>query len=247
VSTPPPFAPLKPLHAHVAVADALRRRIALGAYVPGERLPSERELSETLGVGRMTLRAAIRQLDDEGLLSTTKGRSGGTWVLDKAAPGTRARRRQLIRRYAEDIHRNFEFRLAVEPVAAALCAERASAAQRQEILELGRQRSPDVRTFRVHDSRFHLTIVEACGNPLFLEPVRNSRADFFIWADGLWTQREWDALTGPERDFGVAHRPIAEAIAAGDRDTAAARTREHLEQGARSYERLLESGGGAPS
>jgi DNA-binding FadR family transcriptional regulator len=239
VSTPPPFAPVKSPQAHVAVADALRRRIALGAYVPGERLPPERELSETLGVGRMTLRAAIRLLDDEGLLSTTKGRSGGTWVLDEAAPRTRARRRRLIARYAGDIHRNFEFRLAVEPVAAALCAERASGEERDEILELSRGVAPDVRTFRVHDSRFHLTIAEHCGNPLFLEPIRNSRADFFIWADGLWTQREWDGLTDEEREFELAHRPIAEAIAAADPAAAADRTREHLEKGARAYAELL--------
>jgi DNA-binding FadR family transcriptional regulator len=239
VSTPPPFSPVKSPQAHVAVADALRRRIALGAYVPGERLPPERELSETLGVGRMTLRAAIRLLDDEGLLSTTKGRSGGTWVLDEAAPRTRARRRRLIARYAGDIHRNFEFRLAVEPVAAALCAERASGEERDEILALSRGVAPDVRTFRVHDSRFHLTIAEHCGNPLFLEPIRNSRADFFIWADGLWTQREWDVLTDEEREFELAHRPIAEAIAAADPAAAADRTREHLEKGARAYAELL--------
>jgi GntR family transcriptional repressor for pyruvate dehydrogenase complex len=239
VSIPPPLAPVKAPQAHVAVADALRRRIALGAYVPGERLPSERDLSETLGVGRMTLRAAIRLLHDEGLLSTTKGRSGGTWVLDDAAPRTGSRRGQLIRRYADDIHKNYEFRLAVEPVAAALCAERATQEQRDEILLLSQDVAQNVRTFRVHDSRFHLTIVEYCGNALFLEPVRNSRAEFFIWADGLWTQREWDRLHDTERDFELAHRPIAEAIHVGDADAAASRTREHLLEGAGSYEKLL--------
>jgi DNA-binding FadR family transcriptional regulator len=221
------------------VADALRRRIALGAYVPGERLPSERELSETLGVGRMTLRAAIRLLYDEGLLATTKGRTGGTWVLEKAAPRTGARRRQLVCRYADDIHKNHEFRLAIEPVAAALCAERATSAQREEILELSGVQANNVRTFRMDDSRFHLAIVEYCGNRLFLEPVRNSRAELFIWADGLWTQREWDRLDEADRDFELAHRPIADAIHRGDTELAALRMRQHLEESARSFEALL--------
>jgi DNA-binding FadR family transcriptional regulator len=239
VSIAPPLIPVKAPQAHVAVADALRRRIALGAYVPGERLAAERELSETLGVGRMTLRAAIRLLHDEGLLETTKGRSGGTWVLDKAAPRTPAQRRALIRRYADDIHKMFEFLLAVEPVAVALCAARATAEQRAEILELGRRQASSVRAFRVHDSRFHLAIVEHCGNPLFIEPVRNSRADFFLWADGLWTQREWDTQRPADRDFERSHRPIADAIHRRDAAAGAESAREHLEKSARDYEHML--------
>jgi GntR family transcriptional repressor for pyruvate dehydrogenase complex len=239
VSIAPPLIPVKNPQAHVAVADALRRRIALGAYVPGERLPSERELSETLGVGRMTLRAAIRLLHDEGLLETTKGRSGGTWVLDKAAPRTPAQRRALIRRYADDIHTMFEFLLAVEPVAVALCAERATGEQRAEILELSRRQASSVRAFRVHDSRFHLAVVEYCGNALFIEPVRNSRADFFLWADGLWTQREWDTQRAADRDFELLHRPIAEAIHRRDAAAAEELAREHLENSTRDYKHML--------
>jgi GntR family transcriptional repressor for pyruvate dehydrogenase complex len=239
VSIAPPLIPVKNPQAHVAVADALRRRIALGAYVPGERLPSERELSETLGVGRMTLRAAIRLLHEEGLLETTKGRSGGTWVLDKAAPRTPARRRALFRRYADDIHKMFEFLLAVEPVAVALCAERATGEQRAEIVALSRRQASNVRAFRVHDSRFHLAIVEYCGNALFIEPVRNSRADFFLWADGLWTQREWDTQRAADRDFELLHRPIADAIHRRDAAAAEELAREHLENSTRDYEHML--------
>jgi GntR family transcriptional regulator, transcriptional repressor for pyruvate dehydrogenase complex len=239
VSIAPPFIPVKAPQAHVAVADAVRRRIALGAYVPGDRLPSERELAETLGVGRMTLRAAIRLLHDEGLLMTTKGRSGGTWVLEKGAPRTAAQRRALIRRYGDDIHKNFEFLLAVEPFACALCAERATAEQRAEILDLSRRQAPNVRAFRAHDSRFHLAIAEYCGNELFIEPVRNSRADFFLWADGLWTQREWDTQPAAERDFELLHEPIAQAIHRRDAAGAAELARVHLDNSTRSYERML--------
>jgi GntR family transcriptional repressor for pyruvate dehydrogenase complex len=239
VSIAPPLTRVKAPQAHVAVADALRRRIALGAYAPGERLPSERELSETLGVGRMTVRAAIRLLHDEGLLETTKGRSGGTWVLEAAAPRTPAQRRELIRRFADDIHKNFEFLLAVEPDAAALCAARATAEQRAEILDLSQRQASNVRAFRVHDSQFHLAIVEHCGNALFIEPVHDARADFFLWADGLWTQREWDTQQAADRDFERLHRPIADAIHRRDAAAAAHFTREHLATSARSFEHML--------
>ena len=51
---------------HEIIADALHRRIALGGYEPGESLPAERELAVTLGIGRATLRAALRLLTGAG-------------------------------------------------------------------------------------------------------------------------------------------------------------------------------------
>jgi DNA-binding FadR family transcriptional regulator len=129
--------------------------------------------------------------------------------------------------------------MAVEPAAVALCAERATDEQRAEILELSRRQAPNVRAFRAHDSRFHLAVVEYCGNSMFIEPVRNSRADFFLWADGLWTQREWDTQRAADRDFERLHRPIAEAIHRRDVAAAEELAREHLEKSTRDYEHML--------
>ncbi|MFE5683020.1 winged helix-turn-helix domain-containing protein [Streptomyces sp. NPDC056512] len=56
---------------HAVVAEALRQRIALGGFGPGDRLPTERELSAAFGVGRNTVRQAVRELADEGLVTTT--------------------------------------------------------------------------------------------------------------------------------------------------------------------------------
>jgi GntR family transcriptional regulator len=63
---------------YVQIAESLLERIRVGELVPEERLPSERELSKTLNVSRMTLRAALRELDNKGLLIRRPG--DGTYV-----------------------------------------------------------------------------------------------------------------------------------------------------------------------
>jgi GntR family transcriptional regulator, transcriptional repressor for pyruvate dehydrogenase complex len=224
---------------HVALADVLRRRIALGVHAPGDRLPSERELAERLGVGRTTVRAAIRLLADEGLLATSRGRSGGTVVLEKARPAGV----ELTREFIRDVRDNFDFRLAVEPLAARLAAERAESMHRWAIRGLAEGEAPSLGIFRALDSRFHLAIAEAAGNQLVLDAVRDSRAAFFQWADAAWERIDWDALPPQERDFARAHRPIAEAIAAGDGDAAARAMSEHLVEGRAMFTEILEGSG----
>src|SRR5680860_826497 len=73
------LAPVRSPSSATLVADSLRRLIALGGLSPGERLPSERQLAETLHVGRDSIRAAMRTLNDEALVETRLGRRGGTF------------------------------------------------------------------------------------------------------------------------------------------------------------------------
>lgn len=65
------------------ITDRLVTAIALGEYLPGTRLPVERELAASLGVGRMTVRAALARLVERGLLETRRGRGGGSYVLEQ--------------------------------------------------------------------------------------------------------------------------------------------------------------------
>ncbi|MFJ6001636.1 FadR/GntR family transcriptional regulator [Arthrobacter sp. NPDC092385] len=72
-----------PLQAHSRgdeIADRLVTAIAVGEYLPGARLPSERDLAISLGVGRMTVREAIARLVSQGILETRRGRNGGSFV-----------------------------------------------------------------------------------------------------------------------------------------------------------------------
>src|SRR4051812_15905705 len=102
---------------HEIVADALRRRIALGGYAPGEVLPTERELAATLGIGRGALRTALRRLAAGGLVSTRPGRAGGTRVLEPGRPGgDAARHLEAVRESAlDDV---VDVRSVLEPLSA---------------------------------------------------------------------------------------------------------------------------------
>src|SRR5215207_11765678 len=65
------------------ITDRLITAIAIGEYLPGARLPVERDLATSLGAGRMTVRAALARLVERGLLQTRRGRGGGSYVLDQ--------------------------------------------------------------------------------------------------------------------------------------------------------------------
>lgn len=62
------------------IADRLITALAVGEYLPGARLPPERELAVSLGVGRTAVREAIGRLVSLGLLETRRGRHGGSFV-----------------------------------------------------------------------------------------------------------------------------------------------------------------------
>lgn len=66
--------------AYLSIAASLRERIASGRLVPGDRLPTERDLVEEFGVARMTVRHALDILQLEGLIDRRRGRTGGTFV-----------------------------------------------------------------------------------------------------------------------------------------------------------------------
>ncbi|MEV8611945.1 winged helix-turn-helix domain-containing protein [Amycolatopsis sp. NPDC051373] len=71
-------------HAYRRISDALRRQIASGELVPGDRIPSQEELSSQYGVSRMTVRQALAVLEHEGL---TKGGKGAPAVVQDVPAG----------------------------------------------------------------------------------------------------------------------------------------------------------------
>jgi GntR family transcriptional regulator len=68
--------------AHAQIEDWLADAIAAGQLTPGDRLPTEHDLAAWLGVSRMTLRHALSELSQRGLVTRTVGRGGGTFVAE---------------------------------------------------------------------------------------------------------------------------------------------------------------------
>ena len=228
---------------HLIVAEALRRRIVLGGFEPNEALPPERELARALGIGRATLRIALRQLAEEGLVSTTLGRNGGTVVLDGKRT-SRTESARLVEEAESVLQHTLEVRLALEPLAARLAATRADTDEVASLLCLVRERAPTVDSYHTFDSRFHSGVAKASDNPLLLESVERARARLFTWANSLWLNVEGSNLAGvlgmdPETAMEADHGPIAEAIAARDPDEAQAAMVRHLEVSGERFREML--------
>lgn len=108
-----------------SVTDRLVTAIAVGVYSPGECLPPEREMAAALGVSRVTLRQALKQVADLGLVESRRGRGGGTFVTkaswDEVAPSAA---RRTLEKELPRLAALFDFRCMVEGMIARAAAER---------------------------------------------------------------------------------------------------------------------------
>ena len=151
-------------------AEILRDRINKDhVYEYGEKLPNENELSEELGVSRTTLRESIRILVSEGMLVVQRGK--GTFVskpLERTPSGGITM--QDFSDSKVTLRDLYETRMIFEPEAAALACRRASDAEIEHIISLGRHcqklllRNPSGRERIESETAFHCAIVEASHN-----------------------------------------------------------------------------------
>src|SRR5579875_2219495 len=117
---PTGIVPVRRLKVSDSVAAQLERLITSGRYAPGEKLPPERVLAEEFGVGRSSMREALRMVEAAGLLRTVHGI--GVFVASNARRA--AALSELLMFDDFTIANLFEVRLTIEPAAAALAARR---------------------------------------------------------------------------------------------------------------------------
>lgn len=172
-----PEAVLRPAVGNVfeTTVEQLATAIRLGVYVDGDVLPPERDLAERLGVSRNTLREAIAALRDSGLVTTRRGRGGGTVVTYAARlTGHPAARTGAAMADALD------FRRVVEPGAAWLAATRTLSQDQRDWLRAStqatREHGGDPGAHRIADSRFHLAVATVSGSPMLIEAVTRAQA-----------------------------------------------------------------------
>ncbi len=202
------------------VADALLERIRAGEWPLGSKLPGEHALGAQLGVGRSTVREAIRRLAGQGVLSTRQG--SGVFVA--ALDATTGWQEALLR---ADINAVIEARVAVEVEAAALAAERRTPAQMRAIRQAGRRREAERTGMEQHvdaDLALHRSIVAAASSPLLAELFQSLTPRIRpAMIDLLRLQGEF----GSDADH-AAHLAVIEAIAARDPGSAATLARAQL-------------------
>lgn len=210
--------PLDTPPAYAAVVERIRRAVALGVLLPGDRLPAERALAEELGVSRVTVREALRVLQGEGLLVTRRG-SGGTTVSPTLTSWEA--KGEWDRKIAEV----FELRLAVETMAARLAAERVTPRDIEHLEECQRAlaSSNDVHAFRRADSEFHMTVARISGNDMLCNVVEDVRAAVSSRLD------QYDFKVIHESSI-RGHAGVIDAIAKGKPKAAAAAMEAHIQE-----------------
>lgn len=210
---------------------ALQQLIETEAVAPDGRLPTERELSESIGVGRRILRRALAELEARGLILRHQGR--GTFVVGRGDGAGEAADAGLEEKALLPFDRAnpvelIELRLAVEPVMARLAAVRSSRFEVEELRRLA-ERSAQARdhlAYQEADAAFHRRIAELSRNSLFLtlhEGVGRALQDSALerfGESGHCFKRQSQHV-----DF---HRAIVEAIAARDCQRAESLMHDHL-------------------
>jgi GntR family transcriptional repressor for pyruvate dehydrogenase complex len=206
-----------------AVVQAVLQRIKSEQLVAGDALPPERALAEELGVSRTVVREGLTSLEMQGVLELVPGRRP---VLVRRFE--RAFAETLGHAVGEDgmrLRELLEVRQIVEPEAAALAAERASAdelaAMERAIAAMGDHLDAP-EGYVDADVAFHEALLSASGNELLAEMMRP--------AAGLAVASR-RASVGVRRPPATAleeHRRILEAIRAGDGPAARTAVAEHL-------------------
>ncbi|GAA3123106.1 FadR/GntR family transcriptional regulator [Streptosporangium carneum] len=202
----------------------LRELLREKRWKAGERLPSEVRLAEELGVGRSSVREAIRLLARDGLVDVRHG--SGTFVTD-LSPVTEEEPdvRRLLRRAR--LLEAYEVRRALEVEAARLAAQRI----RPEDVERLRARLRDRQerscgepsAFVDADLEFHRAIVELSGNDVLVGLFTLVRP---VLREALI---EMVAHETALPDVSCAHADVLEALARGDAEAAIAATVDNLE------------------
>ncbi len=155
------------------VAGLLLAAIRLHEYLPGQRLPSERELCLRLGVNRTAVREGLRRLEHEGYIEVRRGKLGGAFVR----PPLREVEAERLRGSAEQLRQLFEYRSAIEPFGAALAAEHIGDTEvaRLRGLIAAEKVEPDRFKRRAIDVEFHQVVADASRNEFVAAAVREIR------------------------------------------------------------------------
>jgi len=216
------------------VFERMLRAIKSGAYKPDERLPTEHDLAAEFEVSRPVIREALKRLRDQSLIYSRRG--AGSFVR---SVGLRNPLGFGQLENVADLLNCYEFRLTLEPAAAAAAATRHdpdSLKAIRQALELLRDATNRQSHREDADFQFHLAIARAAQNNYFSTAMEALKDHIAVGMKfhGASIKREASGLT---RVFGE-HEAIASAIANRDEGEARRLMLEHLTG---SRERLFQS------
>lgn len=228
MSDPQPFEPISRDTVSSQIRAQLLKRITMGEFAPGSRMPSERELSERFQVARTSVREALQGLLTTGVVERRGNRSYVAEHLPTVVVERGANRKSFVAEL-------FETRRVLELPIFEMAAERADDTSRDQIAKLAASfnETLDIAAFRRLDREFHTTIARCCGNPLLIELYGKV-------LDELFRSGEFEELLGAEKNrpeveqiiaaASAAHRAIAQAFTSADAGAVRSLAEAHLDQ-----------------
>lgn len=224
-----PFEPIKQEKLSHGVTRQIEGLILRGILRPGERLPSERELSERMQVSRPSLREALADLQDRGLLTSKVG--AGVYVADVLGSAFAPALVALFSTHDKAVFDYISFRRDMEGLAAERAAKIASDTDLKvvdtifEKMEAAHKKRNPADEAHL-DANFHLAIIEASHNVIMLHMMRSM---YELLREGVFYNRSIMFKQRTTRDTLLEqHRAINTALQ--ERDAAGARraVEDHL-------------------
>ena len=224
-----PFQKVQPERLSQGIIRQIELLILRGILRPGERLPSERELSERMDVSRPSLREALADLQERGLLTTRP--NAGVYVADVMGSAFAPALVDLFSRHDEAVFDYIAFRRDLESLAAERAARLASDTDLQVIatiftrMEAAHQKR-DPTDEAALDAQFHMAIIEASHNTVMLHMMRSM---FDLLRQGVFYNRQMMFKLRTTREALLdQHRAINAAIQSRDPAAARAAVEAHL-------------------
>jgi GntR family transcriptional repressor for pyruvate dehydrogenase complex len=199
-------------------------RLILKKLRPGDKLPSERELAETLSVSRSSIRDAIRSLELAGMVEPRQG--AGTIVREISSNSLATPFANTVKRKAELIDEFLDFRKILEPPLAARAATHASIdeiSEMEDILDRQEKKLRRGESTIAEDSEFHYAVALASGNSVVLKVL-----DILMDLLRETRERSLQVAGRPQKSL-AGHRRILGAIKRHDAEGAKAAMRRHIE------------------
>jgi GntR family transcriptional repressor for pyruvate dehydrogenase complex len=218
----------RPIKRGAKVAEALAQEIVheivSRKLPPGTLLSSEAQMLEDYGVGRGSLREALRILEVHGLITMKPGRNGGPMVIEVGSRDFGRMSSLFFHIGGVTFRQLVEARLLLEPLMARLAAERRG----QELLAavVDPEATPVEDDGQYFDATgdFHKTVASMSANPVLNLMCSSLEEIFRDQVSGLLSPKEM------RRHVLEVHSAIADAIARGEADAAEKLMREHMQE-----------------
>lgn len=218
----------RPIKRGAKVAEALAQEIVRDVVTrklqPGTLLSSEAQMLEDYGVGRGSLREALRILEVHGLITMKPGRNGGPMVIEVGSRDYGRMSSLFFHLGGVTFRQLVEARLALEPMMARLAALRRGQELVGQLADPESTHVEDDAEYFDATTDFHKTVAAMSGNPV-LNLMSSSLEEIFRdQVSGLLSPKD-------ERKHVLeVHTAIAAAIAGGDADAAERLMREHMQE-----------------